>query len=403
MKTISVFKSLKNLLFARLYIAQTISLFGDALTWLGLALLAFKFSPDNSAEILSIALTLRVTAFVLLSPLAGVIADRINRKYILVITHVFRLLIVGMFPFVEEIWQLYTLVFSLNVFNAFFTPTYNATIPMVFDDEKMYGKAISLSASTYQLLGVLGPGIAGAMAAFIGLEQLFYLDSATFLVAAIIIFTLPGKLQVSDSHLNDRIKKITWKDIQTGTIHLFKNMDLRTPLFMQLVTSIAGAMILVGTVGYVKGNLNQGEVEYGWVMASLGVGASLAAFVLGNLKESISRVRLTVIGAVVVSIVIIPGNFLPLPFLMVAWFIAGASQSLVNVSMQTLIALNIPKNEQGRVYGAHFAWSHLWWAFAYPLAGLLERFYDDSNFLVGGIAALILFLVVMITLKKNGR
>lgn len=154
------------LLFARLYIAQTNNQFDDALIWLGLALLAFKFSSGNSAEILSVAIALRVIAFALLSPLAGVIADRINRKYILVIIHVFRLVIVGMFPFVEEIWQLYALVFSLNVFNAFFTPTYNATIPMVFDDEKMYGKAIALSVTTYQLLGVLGLGMAGEMALF---------------------------------------------------------------------------------------------------------------------------------------------------------------------------------------------------------------------------------------------
>jgi len=395
------FQTFKNSLFLRLYISQTISLFGDALTWLGLALLAFELSPDNSATILSIALTIRVSVFVILSPIAGVIADRVNRKNVLVITHLFRLAIVGLLPFVETTWQLYILIGLLNCFNAFFTPTYNATIPLVFDDEKMYGKAISLSASTYQLLGVLGPGIAGAMAAFIGLEQLFYLDSITFFVAAIIIFTLPGKLQVSSSHLQGRVNKISWKDLQIGITHLFKNMNLRFPLFMQLVTSIAGAMILVGTVGYVKGNLNQSEVEYGWVMASLGVGASLAAFVLGNINESISRVRLTIIGAVVVSLIIIPGNFLPLPFLMIAWFIAGASQSLVNVSMQTLIALNVPKGEQGRVYGAHFAWSHLWWAFAYPLSGLIVRFYNDRNFMVAGVFALMLFFIVNFSSKRN--
>lgn len=380
-----IFQSLQNPLFARLYAAQTISLFGDALTWLGLALLAYELSPENSARILSMALTLRVTAFVIFSPLAGVIADRINRKGILVITHIFRMFIVAFLPFVQEVWHLYALIFTLNLFNAFFTPTYNATIPFVFDNRKMYSKAISLSASTYQLLGVLGPGIAGSLAAIIGLQQIFYLDAATFLVAALVIFTLPGKLKISEGQVEGEVKKTTWKDIQTGTVHLFGNQHLRFALLMQLVASLAGAMILVCTVGYVKGDLNLGEAEYGWVMAAMGIGATLAAFSLGIISEKVSRTMLTFIGALVISLVIMPGNLLSLPLLMLAWFLAGASQGLMNVSMQTLIALGVPKQVQGRVYGAHFAWSHFWWAFAYPIAGWLEDTFNNSYFLYGGI------------------
>jgi MFS transporter, NRE family, putaive nickel resistance protein len=83
--------SLKNPVFARLYLAQTISLLGDALTWVGLALLAFQLAGKDSALVLSAALTLRVTAFVFLSPLAGVLADRLDRKAILVVTHLVRM------------------------------------------------------------------------------------------------------------------------------------------------------------------------------------------------------------------------------------------------------------------------------------------------------------------------
>ena len=71
----SSLRCLNNSTFARLYTAQTISLFGDALTWLGLALLAFELAGKDSAVVLSVALTLRVTAFVILSPIAGAIAS----------------------------------------------------------------------------------------------------------------------------------------------------------------------------------------------------------------------------------------------------------------------------------------------------------------------------------------
>ena len=160
-----------------------------------MALLAFELAGKDSAVVLSVALTLRVTAFVILSPIAGAIADRLDRKLILVITHIARMVIVGAMPFVNAVWQIYVLVFALNVFNAFFTPTYQATIPLVTGKAE-YAQAIALSAATYQLLGVLGPGIAGSVSAWIGARQIFFLDAISFLIAAVLIFTLPNQLRV---------------------------------------------------------------------------------------------------------------------------------------------------------------------------------------------------------------
>ena len=218
MNTLRFFQSLKNPVFARLYIAQTTSLLGDALTWVGLALLAFELAGKNSAVVLSIALTLRVTAFVLLSPLAGAIADRFNRKRIMVITHLARMLIVSLLPFVTQTWQIYVLILALNTFNAFFTPTYQATIPIVTGRDE-YPQALALSSATYQLLGVLGPGLAGSVAAFVGARQVFFLDALSFLVAAVLIFTLPGQLRVEQSQ-QARTTGRTWQDIKDGTTRL---------------------------------------------------------------------------------------------------------------------------------------------------------------------------------------
>jgi len=69
--TPQLFQCLENRVFARLYFAQTVNLIGDALTWVGLALLAFELAGKDAGVILSGALTLRVTAFVLLSPLGS--------------------------------------------------------------------------------------------------------------------------------------------------------------------------------------------------------------------------------------------------------------------------------------------------------------------------------------------
>ena len=78
-------QGLKNPIFARLYLAQTINLVGDSLTWLGLALLAFELAAEKAGIVLAGALTLRVMAFVVLSPIAGAIADRVDRKHLMII------------------------------------------------------------------------------------------------------------------------------------------------------------------------------------------------------------------------------------------------------------------------------------------------------------------------------
>jgi len=396
MNSSTLFRSLRNPIFARLYIAQTTSLLGDALTWVGLALLTFELQRQNSAVVLSGALTLRVTAFVLFSPLAGALADRYDRKIILVTTHMIRMLIVSLLPFVTEVWQIYILIFALNVFNAFFTPTYQATIPLVTGVND-YPQAIALSSATYQLLGVLGPGIAGSIVALVGARQVFFLDGLSFAIAAVLIFTLPGQLRVQPSQQSSTTIRRTWGDIKDGTTRLFTDPTIRYTLFMQLVASIAGAQILVNTVGYVEGTLKQGEAQYGWVMAAFGIGATLCAVAVGTFNRSVPRTTFIFMGAAAISLALLPANFANLSMLMILWLVAGAGENLVNLPAQTLIADRIPTAAQGRVYGAHFAWSHLWWAVSYPLAGWLGSNFAQHEFLYSSLISLVLLIVVQLT------
>jgi len=393
-------RSLKNPVFAQLYLAQTISLLGDALTWVGLALLAFQLAGKDSALVLAVALTLRVTAFVFLSPLAGVLADRLDRKLILVVTHLMRMLIVGLLPFVGAIWQVYVLIFALNVFNAFFTPTYQATLPLVVGKDD-YPQALALSSATYELLGVLGPGIAGGVAVLIGARQIFFLDALSFLVAAVLIFSLPSLLhKPSEATVKPTVG--VWRGIQEGTTRLFMDIPIRYALAMELVAAVAGAQILVNTIGYLKGGLQQGDVQYGWVMAAFGIGATLSALAVGALDKKLTRTNFILLGAALTTSALLPANAVGYVPLLGLWLLAGAGQNWVNLPAQALIAERIPSAIQGGVYGAHFAWSHLWWALAYPLAGWLGSSFPGQSFLYGGLIGLALLAIVQLTLAPQG-
>ena len=218
--------ALSNRTFATLYFAQTISLLGDAFTWVGLALLAFQFDKDRSAAILATALTLRVTAFIIFSPFAGVVADRIDRKTILCATHLARMVIVGCFPFVTNEWQIYVLAFLLNVFNAFFTPTYRAVIPQIIEG-RYYREAVGLSTATYQLLGILGPAMAGALAVWCGAKEIFWIDAASFIIAAMLILAVPRHELQKGVSTESRETRQTWKDVLCGIRLLFGSGLLR--------------------------------------------------------------------------------------------------------------------------------------------------------------------------------
>jgi NRE family putative nickel resistance protein-like MFS transporter len=395
------FRTLKNLLFAKLYLAETISLLGDAFTWVGLALLTFQFGKDHSAIILASALTLRVTAFIIFSPFAGVLADKIDKKKILYITHFIRMAIVMCFPFVNAEWQIYVLVFFLNIFNAFFTPTYRSVIPHIVSKDD-YRQAIGLSNATYQLLGVLGPGLAGILAVWLGARQIFFVDAASFIVAGVLILLIPGKFIRIVKPSEKKIKTLsTWQDVIKGARLLFGNRYIRFSLVIEFISAIAGAQILVSTVGHIKMGLQLNDKYYGLVMSAFAVGAAITAFLSGSIDKSKSRELSLICGALVLALALIFANFVAYPVLLVLWCLAGLGQSLAEIPSETLIGENIKDIDQGKVYGSHFAFSHLWWFIAYPVAGYIGQYYPQRNFMYGGSMTLFFLLIAFLFFRPK--
>lgn len=97
----------------------------------------------------------------------------------------------------------------------------------------------------------------------------------------------------------------------------------------------------------------------------------------------------------------LPGDVTPLVPLMALWLVAGVGQNWVNLPTETLLAERTDESAQGRVYGAHFAWSHLWWAFAYPLASWLNTRFPERTFLLGGLAALVLLAAAWVLSRRS--
>lgn len=350
--------------FARLYTAQTISLAGDALTWVGLALLADRIAGGGASTLLAIALSLRVASYVLVAPLAGVLADRFDRRTLLIGANLARMALVAPLAFASERWQVYLLLFGMNVFAAIFTPTYQACLPAVVSNED-YDRALSLSGATYELLGVLGPGVAGGIAIVAGGRSLFLIDALTFLASAALIWTVRTPLREAAPSSGSG-----WQEVLVGSRLLWRARGVRFALLAELVAAIVGAAILVDTIEHIRHGLHLGSGSYGLVMAAFGVGATLAAITYRRLVARFTPSLLAAAGAIVTVAAIAPGDNAGLALTAGLWAIAGTGQNWTGLAAQTAIAREIPKDRHGRVFGAHFAWSHLWWLVAYPIAGL---------------------------------
>jgi NRE family putative nickel resistance protein-like MFS transporter len=355
---------------------------------------------EQSAKILSAALVLRVTAFVIFGSYAGIIADRYSRKKIMIITNMFRMVIVSSLAFVTETWQLYALIFILNIFNAFFSPAYKACIPQLITRKENYGNAIALSNATWQLLGILGPGLAGILAVAWGSRQIFFIDAFSFVISIFLVFFIPISKPVPNVIKNRFSLQSVWNDMKTGTRLVFGCPPIRFALMTELAAALAGAQVMVNTIGRIKIDLKLGDDEYGLIMAAFGAGATIAAFTSSTLDRSKDKSRLLILGALMLGLAVSMANIASFNMLIFLWVIAGLGISYADMPSQILIAENIKHEQQGKAYGSHFAWTHVWWATGYIIAGITGTWFRNMDFFAGGLLALT-FLGILIFFQRR--
>lgn len=407
----------RNRDFRLLFSAQVISLIGSGVTTVGLALFAHQLVGGGSAAVvIGNALMLRILAFLLFSQPAGILADRVNRKRMLILADIVRFGLLALFPFIESVWQVYVMIFLINAATAFFSPTYDATIPEVAGSAH-YVKALSLSRVAVDMEAMLAPMLAGLLVALLGLQWLFWFDAASYLVSA-------GLVAASSlRHIPKPPKQfslgVVLHELTYGAKILLREASLRRALIFSFVEAIAGAAAIVATVVYVKEVLALGETAFVVVMAALGVGSTVAALVLGRAtgryeSSADSRValhglrhrwteRALLVGGLVLGVLLLPGALQP-PLLIFAllWFFNGAGQALIAIPSSTLLAEHTHEADRGRAYAAYFALTHAFWLITYPAIGYgTSSLGAPLTFTLAGVVCLMITLGVLLTRKSS--
>jgi MFS family permease len=356
--------TLCNPTFRHLFAAQIVALVGTGLATVALGLLAWQLAGDNAGAVLGTALAIKMVAYVTLAPVAAAIAERLPRRAFLVALDLIRAGVIAFLPFVDQVWQVYVLIFFLQAASAGFTPAFQAVIPDVLKDEDDYTNALSLLRLAEDLEQLASPMLAAALLTVVSFPVLFAGTVAGFVASALLVVTarLPGRAPAEPGHF--------WADVTKGIRIYTRTPRLRGLMVMEAAVAAAGAMVYVNTVVLVQARLGLGEESVALAFAGFGAGSMLAAFLLPRILERLEDRPVMIGGAalMVAGVALVPlvGS---LTTLIALWAVIGFGFSLTQTPIGRIINRSAREADRGAVFAAQFALSHACWLVTYPLAG----------------------------------
>ena len=379
---------LANRTYRHLLAAQIIALIGTGLATVALGLLAYDIAGSNAGAVLGTALAIKMVAYIGVAPVVGAFADRLPRRAFLVAMDMVRASVAICLPFVDQIWQVYVLIFVLQSASAAFTPTFQATIPDVLPDEGDYTRALSLSRLAYDMESLTSPILAAVLLTVISFHWLFAGTAIGFVVSALLVVSVV----LPRSPAKPRTGGVYARTTRGIRIYL-RTPRLRGLLALSLASAAASSMVIVNTVVIVRGMLGLGQREVALTLATYGSGSMLAALVLPRLLDKVSdRTMMSAAAAVLSAALVIMGTIFAAgaviwPVVLLGWFVLGIAYSMSVTPSGRLLRRSANAEDRPAVFAAQFALSHGCWLLCYPLAGQVGA-------LVGQTAAFITLGVV---------
>lgn len=380
--------------FRHLFGAQVFSLLGTGLATIALALLAYDLAQDNAGIVLGTAFAIKMVAYVGVSPLVGAFAANFPRRTMLVTLDLCRAGMVGLLPFVSEVWQVYVLVFLFQSFSAAFTPTFQAMIPDILKDEKSYTNALSLSRLAYDLESLVSPALSALFLMFISFHWLFLGTVLGFIASAVLIMSITLPVSQDKAYVREEgLSRFT-----KGFRIYFATPRLRGLLAFSFAVSAAGAMVLVNTVVLVQEKLAGGDPLVALFFGAYGVGSMCVALGLPSLLTYFTDRQSMMAGAVTLVVGLVLALWMSgIGTGLVIWAILGAGASLILTPSGRLLARSAHPGDRTALYAGHFALSHCGWLITYPMAGWVGATFGlPATFMLMAILAAVASLFGML-------
>jgi len=398
---------LRNSALTRLLAGEFVSSIGS---WMYLvALVVIVYQASGNAFLLGVVGAARVLPYVFLSIPAGMVADRFDRRYVLLVSDIARGIIMVILAWLVAVdgpvWMIVALAILATCFATLFYPAIGALIPALVKDETEFGPANSAWSTLDGLAFVIGPAIGGLLIAASGLALAFLINAITFGVIAVVLWTLPPakpKPVAAPAEAGVAAPDIAnaaaadLSPFQTGLAeavidsapasaaaeltgaaatsrhdhggvpheHAHEHIEPGTPTPRAIRRPVAGVMLVDMMGSFVFGGLSiltvvlattvyhSGEAATGYLNAAIGIGAVIGAVFSGVL---VLRRRLSGplgLGAVVMGVAVAAlGMTVNLGPALIAMTLASLGSLILEVTYTTIFQRVVPDALRGRASG----------------------------------------------------
>ena len=362
--------------FRYLWSGQVVSLLGDWFNIIASAILIAELTGSGLA--VGILFSIRMLAPFFIAPIAGIFADRYNRKHLLIITDIVRAFIVFGFLFVQDegdVWLLYTLSTFLSAVSGFYSPARSAILPDVTSAREL-GTANTLGSVTWSVMLAVGAAIGGITTGLFGSQTAFIIDALTFFISA--SFLLPIKLPGPSSAASGTPTQARLTALRYMLQHpdiLFIAMH-KAAISLLLSSGVQIVLIEISQKYFVIGV--GGAISLGLMYCMNGVGSGMGPILARRWtgdRDKPLRVSISlgyVIAAIGIAILAPLFNF---ETVLIGGFVRSVGGGIVWVFSTQLLLQGTPNEIRGRVFGTEFALFTLMGGASSMIVGaLLDRF-----------------------------
>ena len=338
---------LKNRTFLLLFLGNTISLIGFGFNLVGVSWLVLEVTGSELA--LGKIMAMATVPGVVLALFAGIIIDKVNRKWLLVVLDLFRMVVVGTFVIllVQDRFSmnaLFITVLLMGTGSSLFWPTAQAFVQELVS-AKDYFHANALLSASYQAGSILGAGIGGVVVHFYGVPTALAFNALTHLISALLISAAPFTRQVVHHEVESM-----WQSVSKGFIYFKEKVGVLILGFTTILADVAiwGALSVL-TITISKEVFLAGSLGYGLMEGFYGVGALISTVAVGYMTRFLGRGRALLLCYVVAGVMCLLAPIAISIYLAgVAYFFMGLHNNAARICIRTIFMEQIPNKIMGR-------------------------------------------------------
>ncbi|MET0647169.1 MAG: MFS transporter [Pyrinomonadaceae bacterium] len=376
----------RNRDFRYLWLGQVVSQLGDWFDTIALFTLVLKLTGSGKA--VGLVLVARFLPSVVLGPLSGVLADRFDRRHIMIASDVARALVVLGFLFVrspEHVWLVYVLTVLQLAFSAFFEPARSAALPSIVAERDLVA-ANAISSVTWSAMLTLGAAVGGPVTDWFGTDVAFVIDSLTYLLSAVLVWRvrLPKRAPRPKTPLTVA-KALGVTDTLEGLRYVWRRPRVMALLLVKPAWGLGGGLLTLLSVFGEKvfrlslhGDLGGAALGMSALYAARGVGTALGPVLT---RRFYSETRQQMQRAIGVSFLFAGAFYILFGSagrfgLALLWLaVAHAGGSVLWVFSTVLLQSSVEDEFRGRVFAAELMLMTLAMAASnYAVGEALDRF-----------------------------